>query len=271
MNYGYLLSSQPCEPPKMTFNGSSGNINVFSWTPLLAYQSSGWRVCHWLFMRSQQVKIRQFIILHFTCCRFYFNAAEDESGEILHLCKSDAIDLSAKVLTYNTGCISQSLKPPALLTGKSFKRERETWDVHFNPGLFNVCPLTVWARHHFNGMYSDKANKTSRWLIIWALYQYDFPVCFSAARWWGPNWIQFVRVCEQTGWGSLCTFVYECESVFPHMSVSFYYSRFILGTNTLWLSKCLCIDRLRLNRGKNYVTQRQISGGPVLKLHRHPY
>lgn len=35
------------------------------------------------------------------------------------------------------------------------------WDLHFNPGLFNVCPLTIWARHHFNGMYSDKANKVS--------------------------------------------------------------------------------------------------------------
>lgn len=180
--------------------------------------------------------------------------------------KSDAIDLSVKVLTYNTWCISQSLKPPAMLTGKSFKRERETWDVHFNPGLFNVCPLTVWARHHFNGMYSDKANKMSRWLIIWALYQYDFPVCFSAARWWGPNWIQFLRVCEQTGWGSLCTFVYQCESFFSLMSVDFYYSRFIpIVTNALWLNKCLSIVRPRLNHGKNYVMQHHIRGGPSPK------
>jgi len=40
--------------------------------------------------------------------------------EILHPCKSDAIGLSVKVLTYNTWCISQRLKRLVLLTGKSF-------------------------------------------------------------------------------------------------------------------------------------------------------
>ncbi|CAF98628.1 unnamed protein product [Tetraodon nigroviridis] len=44
----------------------------------------------------------------------------------------------------------------------SSSREEGVWDLHFNPGLFNVCPLTIWARHHFNGMYSDKANKMSK-------------------------------------------------------------------------------------------------------------
>lgn len=43
----------------------------------------------------------------------------------------------------------------------SASRREGVWDLHFNPGLFNVCPLTIWARHHFNGMYSDKANKLS--------------------------------------------------------------------------------------------------------------
>lgn len=64
---------------------------------------------------------------------------------------------------------------------------------------------------------------------------------------------------------SLCTFVCLCMNVkvfFSLMSAHFYYSRFIsLGTNTVWLSKYLCADRLRLNHGKNYVMQHQISGG----------
>lgn len=43
----------------------------------------------------------------------------------------------------------------------STAEEKVLGDLHFNPGLFNVRPLTIWARHHFNGMYSDKANKMS--------------------------------------------------------------------------------------------------------------
>lgn len=62
---------------------------------------------------------------------------------------------------------SQSRLPRVLCNFSG--RGEGVWDLHFNPGLCNVCPLTIWARHHFNGMYSDKANKVSGWLIIWAL------------------------------------------------------------------------------------------------------
>ncbi len=132
-------------------------------------------------------------------------------------------------------------------------------------------------------MYSDKANKTSRWLIIWALYQYGFPVRLSAARWWFPNWIWCVWKTDRElcVYMCACVWIWRCFYVIsPYISIKVHlfaaFPNASLGlerTASLWLRECfLCTaaDRLKSN-WKLCVSPYQISKGQVQKLHRHPH